>query len=448
MYEYQRREWEEQHDPLLQLERRRQKYMQELQENGCIPQQPQEPNYLALMTSISHTYGNVIAFIREWLLSQFPKNMFNTIHVNSKLAHRQLSTNKEFFKKRKPMLILRPRIADWSEDRFLKGTMITERKAAQYNTWGGTNLQEFIVDPAHDLQIKYQLNRSVMLIDIILIFETAMQQLDYMHFLVNQITPERPFSINANLESYIPLEMLDMVSKLSGVNIYDTDRSTKNFMSYIQGCSRYPITYKLQGSTGNREFFRYYNTNLDTVISDISHDDGNKVGQVTNNFQLTFTIRVEFMSTGYYYLFSPHLTEIDLPKIDPQEYPSSGIIPLFSDYISKDDLNMPIGWSIYNSAACMLEKENDTVEIGEMFNESIKKTIQYYRENGLPLLDVLDIKIRRQGELLQYGKDYEIDLDTLTVYFHNKSTYFTYRIVICVNADQINELLKSICNLK
>ena len=67
--------------------------------------------YMQLMGSISHTYGNALAFIQKWLTDLFPENLFRTYHINSKIAHRQLrSTKYEYLKKQKPMLIIKATI--------------------------------------------------------------------------------------------------------------------------------------------------------------------------------------------------------------------------------------------------------------------------------------------------------------------------------------------------
>ena len=72
-------------------------------------------SYLTCQTSAAHTYGNLTAQIQKWILDLFPENTFKTIHVNSKLAHRQiLSVPGDFLKKSKPMLVIRPRI-EWEE---------------------------------------------------------------------------------------------------------------------------------------------------------------------------------------------------------------------------------------------------------------------------------------------------------------------------------------------
>ena len=73
--------------------------------------------------------------------------------------------------------------------------------------------------------------------------------------------------------------------------------------------------------------------------------------------------------------------------------------------------------------------------------------MEYHHKNGLPIIEFLDIKIRRQGELLLEGKDYYIDYDKMDVYFHNDSTYYTYKIIINLNVEYINGLIKELYHL-
>ena len=75
--------------------------------------------------------------------------------------------------------------------------------------------------------------------------------------------------------------------------------------------------------------------------------------------------------------------------------------------------------------------------------------MDYHKKNGLPYFDFIDIKIRKQGEMLLAGKDYEINYDNATIKFHTKSYgYFTYRIFLYVNIEYINNMVKTIYHLK
>ena len=56
-----------------------------------------EVKYVSMMGSAAHTYGNALAIGQKWILDLFPNNTFKTIHVNSKIGHRQiLSTPHEY----------------------------------------------------------------------------------------------------------------------------------------------------------------------------------------------------------------------------------------------------------------------------------------------------------------------------------------------------------------
>ena len=137
---------------------------QRLEKMGYRPEQilnknklTEDKRYVSLMGSMSHTYGNALAFMQKYIIDLFPKNLFKTVHVNSKIAHRQIrSTSYEYTKKAKPMIIFRPRIGDVNDDRFLKGTPLIERQGNLYSTWGATNLQPFILDTKNDLSVNDQ----------------------------------------------------------------------------------------------------------------------------------------------------------------------------------------------------------------------------------------------------------------------------------------------------
>ena len=405
-----------------------------------------DKRFVTMMTSMSHTYGNVLAWAQKHVLDLMPEDLFKTIHVNSKIAHRQIrSTEHEFLKKTKPMIIFRPRIGTEDEDRFLKGTFLIEKQYDLYNTRGATNLQPFFYDDKNDLNIKFQQNRSILYIDVIMYFSTLMNQIDYVHYLQNRIVWNSSRFEPVFLESYIPQEMLKIVSDISGIPLFDEDKSTKTFLQYLEQNSDMPITYKLQGSSGTREFYRYYPTHIDTMFTDLNWDEGEKEGHIMNQYQISFTMRLEFYSTGFYYIFNDNIYNIGLPKIDAE---SDKIIPVFTDIITREDLNLRPGWHLFNKASCRLEKEFDSICIDELLNNSLRANIKYHLDNGMPLIDFLDVKVRKQGELQHEGTDYRIDYNTMTIYFNNKSPYYTYRILVCVNAENVNDMIKSIYNLK
>lgn len=406
--------------------------------------------YTAIMGSAAHTYGNVLAFMQKWILDLFPKDLFKTIHINSKIAHRQMiqSDVRAQSKKMNPKIIFRPRVMGIDEDRFLKGTDFIERHTNTMSQWGSGNLQPFMEDPDHAFSIKYLMNRSVMYIDVTCVFNTYIQMLNWLSYLPNKIPVNCPGKIETCLESYLPTSLINTISDMIQLPVVDDNGCTKAFMEYMNGHSMYPITYKLSGATGNREFYRYYPINLEYWINEINGDEGEKVGQVYDKYQMTFTVRTEFESTGFYYLFGHELEKYKFRTVDEEElYANEDVVPVFTDITCKEDYNLAPGWHLYNQASCRLEEVNDHINIKEMLNSSIQKAITYHLENGLPTLEFLDIKVRRQGELLHEGKDYFIDYNTMDVYFHNDTIYYTYKIIINLNVGYINSLVKELYHL-
>jgi len=407
--------------------------------------------YIQVMCSTAHTYGNAVAFIEKWLIDLFPKKdngdpIFKTISVSSKIAHRQIRrSSHEISKNTKPILAIRPRI-DFSEDRFLQGTPLTDRLLYTHINFSKDALQPFFFDDKNRIAIKYQLNRTVMYVDVTLVFPTMMQQLNYMNFLKNTLpTNNSPFDLNTVFESYLSQDMMKGVAQLAGIPFEDENGSVKNFIKYMNGHSNAPITYKLQGSTGTREFYRCYPVKIITQIQSIDADDGDKSGQVTDDFRITFPIRMEFYTTGFYFLFSEEVFSIKKPSIDD----NAEIIPVYTDVLLREDWDIQEGWCQYNRATCRLSEKNDKVNFKEMLSPSIQEAIRYYNTHGLYMGEIVDIRIRKQGNMIFYGKDYDIDFDNLDIKFKNDEYgFYTYTIMICINPENINNLIKDIFKLK
>lgn len=409
-----------------------------------------EIRYLQLMGSPAHTYGNAVAFIEKWLLDLFPKrdnneSIFRTIHVSSKLAHRQLrSTNNELNKRMKPAIALRPRV-DFQEERFLQGTPLVEKMIQTSLNYGLPGLQSFFFDPRTKTEIKYQLNRTVMYVDVVMMFSTLMQQLNYASYIKNTISLGHPFTLSTCFESYLSLELMEMVSELADIPIRGGDGTVYKFLSYMNQHSGGPITYKMQGSTGTDEFYRYYPVNIDTRIDNIDLTDGEKNGQISENYQISMSIRMEFYTTGYYYLFSDRVFKIKHPKFEDD----STIIPIYTDILLREDINLRPGWVMLNRASTILDKDHDELDIKRLIRPSVTTAVDHYTKNGIPLEEILDIKIRRQGDILFEGVDYTIDYKNFVVHFNNEEYgFFTYAIMICINVEEINYLVKKLCNLK
>ena len=77
------------------------------------------------------------------------------------------------------MFILRPRIEWDNSNMFMGGTLINNRVTDIYSSYGGTNLENFMIDKQKGFMMKYKLDRCVLTFDVVLIFSTLMEQINY-----------------------------------------------------------------------------------------------------------------------------------------------------------------------------------------------------------------------------------------------------------------------------
>lgn len=403
-------------------------------------------NYVLAGPSLAHTYGNVASFYTEMLKSLFPQDYFKSVHIASKVAFREFNIlqnrNKEFFKKSKPMLIIRPRVELNNSDEFLKGSYLTTRIANQLDDNDFGNLQDMISDDEKGIYMKFLLNRMSMLFDVSIIVETQMEQLNLATYIKNRVMIERPFDIDTCLENCIPKQFISVMAKEAGYDI-TTQEGTQKFLDYLNTHSIFPITYKMKNSTGTDEFFRYYPAKLDTTISELSIDDGSKKGFVHNTFTINFTVSSQFYIAGLFYYFTKNPQIIK--GVEGYIKADDAIIPMFT--ISNIyDVKLPDGWKLYASPMYRVESNTseDRMDIRPLLNTSMSDVCKFHKEKNIPFNTFMDIAVMKDNEMLEYGKDFEIDYDTLTLITKRVNIISTYRLLIHVNTLYINNLISTL----
>jgi hypothetical protein len=407
--------------------------------------------YAMASTSMAHTYGNVTAFITEFIKQLFPKNYFKTVHISSTVAYRQFNifqnTKQEFLKKNKPMLIIRPRIEVSENDNFLFGTLLTQRITDQYLDLDFTNLQDFFSDEDKGIHIKYLLNRLKMFFDVTVIVESNMEQINQFINLKNRVRQEHPFFIQTALESFIPKELFGILSKDSGVPLYTENTGVKDFLDYANSKANSPITYKLKNSSGLDEFFRYYPVNIDTMFTGLNIDDGNKKNFVSDTFAINWTVSTEFNAGGLYYYFTE--TPNIITDIDMSIKAENTIIPIFT-VSNLFDAQLPAGWNLYSSSMYKVEDDNspDITNIRDLFNQSLISAIKYHINNSIPLDVLIKTIVIKDNIPLEYDTEYTIDYNTFDLMTKKVNTASTYRVINHINIFYLNNLLKDIFNFE
>jgi len=396
--------------------------------------------------SASHVYGNCLATFEKYFLDLFPKDTFKTITATTTLASRQLRhLPRQLMKLEMPTMVLAPRISFGQEDnRFLAHTIMNSRYTNTFANWGEGSLIPLALDKKNKIAIHGHYNRNVMYIDMVLSFETYMQQTNWMSFLHNMMPINHNFFIKAPLELYLPEEFCMLLSKLAKEEIRSEEQSSvQSFLRYMNSTWYYPITYKLKGGSQTDEFFMYYVADIDTVIQEPTPNPGVKDGQIRRNFDIAFTVRCDFNSIGYFTINSPGIKD---PIKIMHAKDANTIIPMYTDVIDLNNFTLPVGWTVLGFPVFKIGMGERSVKLTPILNKSISTVLRYHLEHGIPIERFLQIQFRENGNILEH-EGYYIDWPNEELYVIRPDYHRTYRLLISVSYDYVNSLIKELYNL-
>lgn len=402
--------------------------------------------YAVCNSSISHTFGNVISVVEKYLLDSFsPQVEFKTVIANTAIASRQVRhLPNQLYKKELPMMALIPRISfGQGDNRFLGNTLINDRVTNTHAIWGDGSLIYLAGDKRNNLYVHGHFNRIVMFVDVVLTFNTFSEQMNCVSHIHNILGVDHNRSIMAPLELYIPMEFCNVISDLINIPTKSSTGSTYDFLSYMNSVWTHPITYKLKGGSNTDEFFMYYIADIDAVIHDVNYGQGVKDGQIKRAFDVSFTLRCEFNTIGYFTLNSPSIkSNMKIPTNDEFK-----VLPIFSDSIDLNDFDLPIGWTILCWPIFKLKYGENSVSLTPILNQSLETVIDYHLMNGIPMSRFINIQFRENGEILTDEAFYINWVDRELV-VTNPNIRRTYRLIITVSGNYINNLIKDLHNLE
>lgn len=402
--------------------------------------------YAICNTSISHTFGNVLAVVEKYLVDIFSSQVeFRTVITNTSIASRQIRhLPNQLYKKEMPMMALVPRMSFGQDDnRFLGHTIMNDQVTDTHAIWGDGSLIYLAGDNRRNLYVHGHYNRVVMFTDVILTFNTFSEQMNCVSFIHNIVGVNHNRSIMSPLELYIPAEFCSLISNLVDIPTKSENGSTYDFLTYMNSVWTHPITYKLKGGSNTDEFFMYYMADIDTVVNDVNYDQGIKDGQIKRAFSVTFTLRCEFNTVGYLTLNSPEIrNNTRIPTNDEFK-----VLPIFSDSIDLNDFALPLGWSVLSWPIFKLKAGENSVSLAPILNQSLETVIDYHLRNGMPMSRFINIQFRENGNILT-DEAFYINWVNRELIVTNPNVRRTYRLIITVSVNYINNLIKDLYNLE
>lgn len=415
--------------------------------------------YSMAAASMAHTYGNVTTFINQWLLKLFPKDYFKTNYINSTIAYRDFATfnnnRKQFIKKQKPMLLIRPRIElDTLDDLPLNQTYLCNRIYDVMDEDIDTgNLQNFFIDKYNNRQLQFLMNCLRINFDVSIVVETMMEQINLVHYFKNRVRQNYDIALVGNLESFISRDIMYVLAKDAGFEDVFTEEGKHRmgeFLSYVNSHSHYPVTVKYKNSSGRHEFFRFHHSYLNIAITGLSIDEGSKKNMVSDEYIINFSVRCDFNTAGLYvYTSENDLAFGNLPESTVLD--ETTMVPTLTPQTVFTKSHLPEGWNVFTMPA--FDLDNDDVpyilDFSPLLNTSLEEAVKYHRENGIPLSSFLKIEILKNNREMDIEKnEYEIDWDNLSIKVYNCDRNQEYRLILSVFTNYLNDLLADIVDFR
>ena len=405
--------------------------------------------YTVASSAASTTYGNIMTFIKDLIVRTSPVE-YKEVRIGSEIAYvnirRRLGRNtlNELSKLERPFLMINPQLQAPNGDLFLFDIPLTKNFDNMEFSLLRNTLNPFIQNLEDGYTLCYKLNRDQIQFDISITVDTSIQQIDIYKYFLNHYIWERPYAVDASLESMIPRDIIRQIGLFSHIDIDDTEKSQiPTMIRILNKHSSYPITYKMRNSTSVDEFFLYYKTQLLLNFTDLNIDQVNRKNMADDFYQITFRCTVDFNLPAVFALLghNPRPKCLEVAIRDKLNDGSHDLIPLFTieNFFSKYPPTLN-GFMLYASSRFKTERDKFTkqsqLDITPLFDDVYLDIVHMYRSRNIPMETLIHIIILKDGE---ETLDWKMAWNKMELTLRDADDTSTYCIVIYVNNALFNE---------
>lgn len=256
--------------------------------------------------SVVHSYSLAIEYMKDrWFLPKFGDGFFKTVYVNGKYIFddqrrfNQIKTRQI----QKPAVAIIPNVdSDWDRDNldlYTGGLAVYTAKDRRFDN-------RIIRDDENNIHLAMEMKQLQMPFEFHIRVARKAEQLN----LISKI--KMACRIGSTQGEYIEMDWLlpkDIILAIAidagfrlkqlkdkeGNVIAEEVKDTQAFVKYLNSVSIFPITYKFRGISGSLEYFiRVPGLYVHIACLDgISKDDGERQGQLDNNFHIDFTATLQ-----------------------------------------------------------------------------------------------------------------------------------------------------------
>lgn len=433
-------------------------------------------------STLSNIVGNATVMVKEFIEGLFPEGYFKSVYIDTTMSSLQMQKNPdEVYKREKPFLVLRPRVA--IDDSHIFGRLPDWTYTTYYNyTDGKDRYLPVFADELERIYVYAAPNRIKINYDIEVHCSTKMQQINVAHFLKNAARHKGYFYIyNTIMETEVPKLFIKLISNLRGHDL-SCPEDHAEFINYLETNSQSFITEKIKASNASPCYFYKYKVNLLSLFEDFPEmDDGEEKEQINTNFRVIDRFSIDFTIPANFFLetkkvIQPEFIErnkwdvVDLDdkvvlnyamKLIPDKtFVENGKVYTFlskQGYITDDENGIRItdernekyAKKLYTNGVIHADTGQtyylrcntmDILDLRGFFTQDNLKVINYCKKYHLNLNKVFKFRVYENNSRIKDDNIF-IDWDTFELFNFNVAADNTYHILFFKSNDDYNRIL-------
>lgn len=286
-----------------------------------------KPGYRSMaIPSVVHSYSVCIEYLRKWFLSKFEPGFFSSsdgsgLYIAGRHAFDDFRRQAVGNLKEKDSRL--NKISN-SASLSCKVNLDYDREKVDLYPFGTelylkrhTNKDAFFRDEVNNLYLSHDFEILEVQADFKVELRTRALQFDMYKYIKLMFRVGATQGEYISYDQHVPYGIMLQIAKDAGFNTANGKIvDIMAFLRYLNMNSIVPFMYKFRNINGKDEFFiRIKNAYVHIAIPDMDFDDGERVGQYTNDYSITFTATVRFPVTKCYVYYSQNKhTEITLKE--------------------------------------------------------------------------------------------------------------------------------------
>ena len=387
--------------------------------------------------STTQAYSLCVEFMKRWFLSKFPQDTFKSIYVEGKNIYDDFRSldKTALLKRQKPALTITPSIS-WD---FNNENVDSYPYGMDLYVQTGRFKESFFSYPPNNSYMGIGMETILMPFNFRIKLETRAQQLDMYKFIKMACRVGFTCGEDVDLDFHLPYALMIQIAKDNGFKTQSKKIENKDeyeeticnisaFLRWLNTYSSLPFLYKFRALNGKNEFFlKMRNMYVHIRPNDLSADDGEREGQLSNNFTIELSAEVRFPAPKMYAYYSDNAHR--LQTVYGAWYQPNG--PVTSCYTFKGstipDLNR-YKWPLFMSTTYEEDDEEKlykplVIDLTELLEGDIGSCITDCLSKGISPAIFCELIFYNGGEYINGKMDWETLMFTSTNPIRSLGTY-------------------------